>query len=129
MKIIYLGYWCQIYKGTTFQHIIHRIIGLDGPSKIIWFHPSPPVGRVINCRSGCPGPIQSGLQHLQGWGTHSFSGQPVLVPHQPLSEKLPLTSNLKLPSFSFKPLLLVLSRLLKHHKGEICLCAGLYPNK
>uniref|UniRef100_A0A8C9LBX5 Uncharacterized protein n=1 Tax=Pavo cristatus TaxID=9049 RepID=A0A8C9LBX5_PAVCR len=23
------------------------------------------------------GPIQPGLEHLQGWGTHSFSGQPV----------------------------------------------------
>ncbi|EOA97032.1 hypothetical protein Anapl_17450, partial [Anas platyrhynchos] len=29
-------------------------------------------------------PIQPGLEHLQGWGTHSFSGQPVPVPHNPL---------------------------------------------
>lgn len=36
------------------------------------------------------------------------------------SKKLSLTSNLKLPSFSFKPFLFVLSRLPKHHKGEKC---------
>ena len=33
------------------------------------------------------GPIESGLEGLQGWGTHNFSGQPVLEPHHPLSEK------------------------------------------
>ena len=27
-------------------------------------------------RSGCPGSIQPGLEHLQGWGIHTFSGQP-----------------------------------------------------
>jgi len=35
------------------------------------------------------GPIQPGLEHFQGWGIHSFSGQPVLVPHHPLSEEFP----------------------------------------
>ncbi|KAK4818440.1 hypothetical protein QYF61_013127 [Mycteria americana] len=28
-------------------------------------------------------PIQPGLEHFQGWGIHSFSGQPVPVPHHP----------------------------------------------
>jgi len=27
------------------------------------------------------GLIQPGLEHLWGWGTHSFSGQSVLLPH------------------------------------------------
>ena len=31
-------------------------------------------------------PIQPGLEHLQGWGIHNFSGQP--VPHHPLSKGL-----------------------------------------
>ena len=31
------------------------------------------------------GPIQPSLEHLQGWGIHSFSGQIVPVPHHPLS--------------------------------------------
>jgi len=26
-------------------------------------------------------PIHPGLEHLQGWGIHSFSGQPMPVPH------------------------------------------------
>ena len=28
-------------------------------------------------------PIQPGLEHFQGGGTHNFSRQPVPVPHQP----------------------------------------------
>jgi len=28
-------------------------------------------------------PIQPGLEHCQGGGSHSFSGQPVPVPHDP----------------------------------------------
>jgi len=33
--------------------------------------------------------IQPGLECLQGWGIHSLLGQPVLVCHHPLGEKLP----------------------------------------
>lgn len=32
-------------------------------------------------------PIQLSLEHHQGWGTHSFSEQPVSVPHDPHSEE------------------------------------------
>jgi len=31
------------------------------------------------------GPIQAGLEHLQGWGIHSFSGQPVPLLYHPQS--------------------------------------------
>ena len=34
------------------------------------------------------GPIQPGLEHLQGWGIHSLSGQPVSAPHYSLWEEL-----------------------------------------
>ena len=37
----------------------------------------------------CQGPIQPGLEHLQGRGIHNLSGQPVPAPHHPLSEKFP----------------------------------------
>ena len=38
------------------------------------------------------GPIQPGTEHLQRWGTHSFSGQPVPLPHHLHSEEfLPYT--------------------------------------
>ena len=33
-------------------------------------------------------PIQPGLEHLQGQGSHKRSGQPIPGPHFPLSEKL-----------------------------------------
>lgn len=32
-------------------------------------------------------PIRSGLEHFHGWSIHSFSEQPVLVPHYPWFEK------------------------------------------
>jgi len=38
------------------------------------------------------GPIQPGLEHLQGWVTHSFSGQPVPVLHHPVRVKFPSDS-------------------------------------
>lgn len=34
-------------------------------------------------------PIQPGLEHLQGWGNHSFSRQSVPVPHHAQSEEFP----------------------------------------
>ena len=60
------------------------------------------------------GPIQPGLEHLQGWTGHP---QPlwaaVPAPHHSHSKELPLTSNLNLPSFNLKPfpLALLLSTL------------------
>ena len=35
------------------------------------------------------GPIQPGLEHLQGWDIHNLSGQPATAPHCSLCEKLP----------------------------------------
>ena len=48
-------------------------------------------------------PIQPGLEHLQGWGIHSLSGQ--LFQHLTtlIVKNFPLTSNLNLPSFNLKP--------------------------
>ena len=36
-----------------------------------------------------PSPIQPGLGHCQGWGSHSSSGQPGPGPHRPLREEFP----------------------------------------
>jgi len=33
------------------------------------------------------GPIHPGLEHLQGWGTHNLSGQPVPAPHHSVCEE------------------------------------------
>ena len=67
-------------------------------------------------------PIQPGLGHLQGLDIHSFSGQPVPVPHHPLSKKIPpdILSN----SFSLKPFPLVLS-LSDHIKCQSPSCLPL----
>ncbi|KAK4812888.1 LOW QUALITY PROTEIN: hypothetical protein QYF61_024244 [Mycteria americana] len=54
-------------------------------------------------------PTQPGLEHFQGWGIHSFSGQPVPVPHHLIVKSFFLISNLNLLSFSLKPLPLALS--------------------
>jgi len=35
------------------------------------------------------GPIQPGLEHLQGWGIHSLSGQTVPAPHHSHSQEPP----------------------------------------
>ena len=40
-------------------------------------------------RSGWPGPIQPGLEHLQGQGIRNLSGQPVPEPCHSPSKKLP----------------------------------------
>ena len=69
------------------------------------------------------GPIQPGLEHLQGWGIHSLSGQ--LFQHlTPLSVKnFPLISNLNLPSFNLKPF----PAIIYPCKEMIYPCKGLKP--
>ena len=55
----------------------------------------PVAGRAANlhieyCQGqAAQGPIQPGLEHLQGWGIHSLSGQPVPAPHHCLGKELP----------------------------------------
>ena len=48
---------------------------------------------------GAQGPIQSGLEHLKGWGIHTFSGHLFLGPHHTLSEKFPPDIKSKSPLF------------------------------
>ena len=74
-------------------------------------HPNP-------CRGqGCPppaqaaqGPIQPGLERLQGWGTTASLGSCASA-SPPSGERISrLTSNLNLPSYSLKPFFLDLSQ-------------------
>jgi len=48
------------------------------------------------------GPIEPGLEHLQGRGIHNLSGQPVPAPHHSLSKEFPWIFSLNLPSFNLK---------------------------
>ena len=101
------------------DRILVEWLGMEGTSRIIKLQPP--------CyRQGCQpphfildqaaqGPIQPGLEHLQGWGIHSLSGQ--LFQHLTtlIVKNFPLISKLKLPSFNLKPfpLVLLLSTLSK----------------
>lgn len=62
------------------------------------------IGRDTSCYTRFPQcPIQPGLECLQGWGIHTFTGQPAPVPHcSDLVKKFPTTSTLNLPTFSLK---------------------------
>ena len=74
----------------------HRIIewlGLEGTSSIIKLQP--PHHRQ-SCQTphlildqAAQGPLQPGLERLQGWGIHSLSGQPVPAPYYSHSKELP----------------------------------------
>ena len=76
----------------------------------------PHAGLPTSTFNTSPGPIQPGLEHLQGWTGHP---QPlraaVAAPHHSHTKELPLTSNLSLPTFKLKPfpLVLLLSTLSK----------------
>jgi len=52
----------------------------DHEAPTIMLHAAPPTS-TFNSRPGCHGPIQPGLEHVQGWGIHSLSGQPDPAPH------------------------------------------------
>jgi len=43
--------------------------------------------RFHTINQAAQGPIQTGPEHLQGWGNHSFSGQPLPLPHHPLRKE------------------------------------------
>ena len=67
---------CSENSNRAFYKSFHRIIewfGLEGTLKSIQFQPLPWAG-LPPTNSGCPG-----FERVQGWGTHSFSGQPVPV--------------------------------------------------
>ena len=66
---------------------------MEGTLRIIKFQPRchrqghQPPDLVLD--QAAQDPIQPGLEHLEGWGIHSLSGQPVPAPHHSLCEQLP----------------------------------------
>jgi len=57
-----------------YNHRTVEWLGLEVTLKPIQFQP-PVLGWLPPISSGCPGRIQAGLEHLQGWGTLGSSGQ------------------------------------------------------
>ena len=75
----------------------HRVIewlGLEGTSRIMRLQPSYHQPPHLILYQLAQGPIQPVLEHLQGRGIHSLSGQPVPEPHHSLGKELPLIFNL-----------------------------------
>ena len=64
-------------------------------------HPVPPpaLGWLPPTTSGCPGPIQPGPEHLQGWGIHGPLGSLCQCLTTLIVKNFLLTSNLNLPLF------------------------------
>jgi len=60
---------------------------LEGTLKIIWFQTPCHEQGHIPLDQVAQSSIQPGLEHCQGGGSHSFSGQPVPVPHHPTGEE------------------------------------------
>ena len=68
----------------------HRILewfGLEGTLKTIWFQPPCHEQGHLPPAQGAQSSIQPGLEHCQGGGSHSFSGQPGPGPHYPHGEE------------------------------------------
>ncbi|NWW54203.1 SHAN3 protein, partial [Pedionomus torquatus] len=80
------------------------LIELEGTFKIIQFHPPCPGQGHLPPPQVAPSSIQPGLEPLQGWGSHSFSGQPLPVPHHPHSKEVLPKIQSKSPLFQFKTL-------------------------
>ena len=97
--------------GESGIHTIIEWLGLEWTPKIIMFQPScqrqghQPPDLVLD--QVAQGPIQTGLEHLQGWSIRSLSGQPVPASHS-LCEELPpdIQSKPSHPELKTTPLVL-----------------------
>ena len=64
----------------------HRMVWVGRDLKIISLQPPCHGQGHLSPDLVAQSPIQPGLEHCQGGGSHSFSGQPVPVPHHPHSK-------------------------------------------
>ena len=69
------------------NHRITEWFGLEGTLKIIRFQPPCHEQGHLPPDQAAQSSIQPGLEHCQGGGSHSFSEQPVPVPHHPHGEE------------------------------------------
>ena len=76
---------CAFNNGKLFAiPLNHRMVRV---AKIIWFQtPGHEQGHLPPAQ-GAQSSIQPGLEHCQGGGSHSFSGQPGPGPHHPHGEE------------------------------------------
>ena len=75
------------------NHTITEWPGLEGTSRIVNLQPphhrygNQPPHLILD--QAAQGPIQPGLEHLQGRGIHNLLGQPVPLPYHSLGKELP----------------------------------------
>ena len=69
------------------NHRITEWFGLEGTLELIWFPPPCHEQGHLPPDQVAQSSIQPGLEPCQGGGSHSFSGQPVSVPHHPHGEE------------------------------------------
>ena len=71
----------------SYNHRIIEWFGLEGTLKITWIQPPCHEQGHLPLDQVAQSPIQPGLQHFQGGGIHSFSGQHLSVPYNTHSKK------------------------------------------
>jgi len=79
----------KIRKTSKKSRLNHRMVwvGRDLKDHLV---PSPCHGQGhLPLAHAAQSSIQPGLEHCQGGGSHSFSRQPVPLPHHPHSEEFP----------------------------------------
>lgn len=91
----------QSWVPSQFPLRIPGSLGWNGSSKVIQINPCH--GREhCSVKQIAGSPIQPDAEHLQGWGIHSSSGEPVSVSHDFCLRRFCLVSNLNLPSQSLE---------------------------
>ena len=81
------GHRPRIPSASWRNHRIVEWFGLEGTLKIIWFQPPCHEQGHLPPDQVAQSSIQPGLEHCQGGGSHSFSGQPGPGPHHPHGEE------------------------------------------
>ena len=89
-KLCVFAYEIAVYLYLVHLSESHRVAWIgrdlkDHQAPALLPQTGPPTS-ICNAIPNCPGP---GLEHLQGWGIHNLSGQPVSAPHHSLHKELP----------------------------------------
>ena len=90
------------------DHIIEWL-GLEGTFEGHLVQPHSNKQGHLQLDQAAQGPVQPHLERFQGGGIYHLSGQPIPVFHHPQCKKF-IIASVNLPSFSSKPLPLVLSQ-------------------
>ena len=102
-----LNFWSDCEREVLHPETNHRITewpGLEGTSRIMNLQPPARQGHQSPhlLDQVAQGPIQPGLEHLQGQGIYSLSRQPIPAPHHSPGKELPPNIQPKSSLFQLK---------------------------